>query len=241
MRPFFKGAVLLAVSASVFGATPPGKQLVEQYIERTQAEQVVTAEIESYAEQLGSNVDPKTKERLLQYLNAAMGWDAIKDQYAALIEKTYTAEELNALVTFLDSPLGASITEKNQLFAREMAALIATNARRVTNPPSASTSGGGDSLPDSEIKLKAINVEEHNLDGRVYFTGEVENSGKQPVEGVRVEINLFASDKFVDQYHAYVSGKVVPGVKRYFKVSCGCKDSPPAEHDSFKALIVEGF
>jgi hypothetical protein len=45
---------------------------------------------------------------------------------------------------------------------------------------------------------------------------------------------------FVDQYSTYISGVVPPGATRLFKVSCGCKDSPPAKHDNFKVQVVDG-
>lgn len=144
-------------------------------------------------------------------------------------------------MAFLKSPAGASITKKNQRFAQDMAALIATNVQQVSKQLSSSQPSDGDASSASSNDLAAIGVEEQNQDGRVYFTGAIENHGKRPARGVQVEVNLFLAGKFVDQYTTYVSGAVVPGSLRYFKVSCGCKDSPPAKHDSFKVYVVEGY
>jgi hypothetical protein len=48
-------------------------------------------------------------------------------------------------------------------------------------------------------------------------------------------------DKFVDQYSTYLTGAIGPGKSQYFKISCGCKDSPPAEHDSYKLEVLGGY
>lgn len=239
MKSFVIGLALLVASASVLADTRPSKQLVEQYIKQAQAEQEIAAQVEGYAQQLSANADPETKAQIVKYLNAMIGWNTIKDQYAALVEKTYTAEELKAALAFLKSPAGSSITKKNQRFAQDMAALIATNVQQVSKQLSSSPPSDGDASSGNE--LAAIDVEEQNQDGRIYFTGAIENHGKRPARGVQIEVNLFLAGKFVDQYTTYVSGVVVPGSSRYFKVSCGCKDSPPAKHDSFKVYVVEGY
>lgn len=239
MKSFVIGLALLVASANVLADTRPSKQLVAQYIKQAQAEQEITAQVEGYAQQLSANADPEAKAQIVKYLNATIGWNTIKDQYAALVEKTYTAEELKAALAFLKSPAGSSITKKNQRFAQDMAALIATNVQQVTKQLSSSPPSDGDAASGNE--LAAIDVEEQNQGGRIYFTGAIENHGKRPARGVQVEVNLFLAGKFVDQYTTYVSGAVVPGSSRYFKVSCGCKDSPPAKHDSFKVYVVEGY
>lgn len=241
MKSLVIGLALIITSASTFADIPPSKQLVEQYIKQAQAEKAINAEIEGYAQQLSANAGADEKARMAEYLNAAMGWNVIKDQYATLVEKIFTTEELKASLAFLKTPVGASITTKNQRFAQEMAALIATNAQRATKQLSSSAQSDGDATPTANTEIVAFNVEEQNIDGKVYFTGEIENRGKRPARGVQVEVNLFSSGKFVDQYTTYVSGIVGPAATRYFKVSCGCKDSPPAKHDSFKIQVIEGY
>jgi len=84
-------------------------------------------------------------------------------------------------------------------------------------------------------------VEEIKRNGRSYFIGSVRNNGSTPARSVSVEINLFLKNKFVDQYSSYVTGNIGPGEERFFKISCGCKDEPPAEHDSYKIGVVGGY
>jgi hypothetical protein len=31
------------------------------------------------------------------------------------------------------------------------------------------------------------------------------------------------------------------GGSQFFKISCGCKDTPPAEHDSYKLEVLNGY
>jgi hypothetical protein len=33
----------------------------------------------------------------------------------------------------------------------------------------------------------------------------------------------------------------VSGKSQCFKISCGCKDTPPAEHDSYKLEVLNGY
>lgn len=84
-------------------------------------------------------------------------------------------------------------------------------------------------------------VEEQKGDGRVSVIGTLKNTGSRPARGIQIEVELFQRGKFVDQYSTYISGSVAPGESRHFKVACGCKDSPPAEHDSFKAEVRSGY
>jgi hypothetical protein len=241
MKSLVIGLTLIIISASTFAGTTPSKQLVEQYIQQEQAEKAINAEIEAYVQQLSADATPEERARIVEYLNASMGWNAIKDQYASLVQKIFTTEELKASIVFLKTPVGASITKKSQHLTQELASLIATNAQQATKQLSSSAPSDGDATPLAGTEIIAFNVEEHNIDGRVYFTGEIENRGKRAARGVQVEVNLFSGGKFVDQYTTYVSGNVAPAATRYFKVSCGCKDSPPAKHDSFKIHVVEGY
>jgi len=82
MKSFVIGLALLVASASVLADTRPSKQLVEQYIKQAQAEQEIAAQVEGYAQQLSANTDPEAKAQIVKYLNATIGWNTIKDQYA---------------------------------------------------------------------------------------------------------------------------------------------------------------
>jgi hypothetical protein len=97
------------------------------------------------------------------------------------------------------------------------------------------------STPEKDNHFVFRDVEEIKRNGRSYFIGSVKNNGSSPARGVSVEINFFLKNKFVDQYSSYITGDIGSGEERYFKVSCGCKDEPPAEHDSYKIGIVGGY
>jgi hypothetical protein len=96
-----------------------------------------------------------------------------------------------------------------------------------------------DSQPNKEIVLS--DVEEQKHDGATAIIGKATNSGKKAVRGIHIQANLFNRDKFVDQYSTYITGTLAPGKFQYFKISCGCKDTPPAEHDSYKLEILNGY
>jgi hypothetical protein len=84
-------------------------------------------------------------------------------------------------------------------------------------------------------------IEEQKSGGRVSVIGTLKNTGSRPARGLQIEVELFQKNKFVDQYSTYISGSVRPGETRHFKVACGCGDSPPADHDSFKVEVRGGF
>jgi hypothetical protein len=103
-------------------------------------------------------------------------------------------------------------------------------------------------MPDLDAAADAVRkdivlsgVEEQTHDGQVAILGKLTNGGSRKARGLQVEADLFLKDKFVDKYSTYISGTVKPGESRYFKIACGCKDSPPAAHDSFKVHVRGGF
>jgi hypothetical protein len=99
--------------------------------------------------------------------------------------------------------------------------------------------GDSDSQANKEIVLS--DVEEQKHDGTTAIIGKATNSGKKAVHGVHIQANLFNHEKFVDQYSTYITGTLAPGKSQYFKISCGCKDTPPAEHDSYKLEVLNGY
>jgi len=84
-------------------------------------------------------------------------------------------------------------------------------------------------------------VEEQRHDGTTTIIGKAANSGKTPARGRDIQANLFNHGKFVDQYSTYLTGSLAAGSSQFFKISCGCKDTPPAEHDSYKLEVLNGF
>lgn len=120
------------------------------------------------------------------------------------------------------------------LYFTFQAQLQASHASRYETSPVTSP-------PTQNNQFAFRDVEEVQRNGRSYFIGVVKNHGASAARGISIEINLFSKDKFVDQYSSYVTGDLGPGEERYFKVSCGCKDEPPAEHDNYKISVVGGY
>jgi hypothetical protein len=118
---------------------------------------------------------------------------------------------------------------------------FAFQARTHPSPRNRDDLAAAISVPQKDNHFSFHDVEEIKRNGRLYFIGSVKDHGSSPARGISVEINLFAKDKFVDQCSSYVTGDIAPGEERYFKVSCGCKDEPAAEHDSYKIAVVGGF
>jgi len=94
---------------------------------------------------------------------------------------------------------------------------------------------------DLEKDIAITGVEEVKHDGTTVIIGTATNHGKKAAHGIHIQANLFNHDKFVDQYSIYLTGAIEPGKSQYFKISCGCKDSPLAEHDSYKLEVLGGY
>jgi hypothetical protein len=94
---------------------------------------------------------------------------------------------------------------------------------------------------DSQKDIEIAGAEEVKHDGVTAIIGTATNHGKKAARSIHIQANFFNHDKFVDQYSTYLSGALEPGKSQYFKISCGCKDTPPAEHDSYKLVVLSGF
>jgi hypothetical protein len=94
---------------------------------------------------------------------------------------------------------------------------------------------------DLEKDIALTGVEEVKHDGTTAIIGTATNHGKKAARGIHIQANLFNHDKFADKYSTYITGAIEPGKSQYFKISCGCKDSPPAEHDSYKLEVLGGY
>jgi len=82
-------------------------------------------------------------------------------------------------------------------------------------------------------------VEEQKHDGLTAIIGTATNKGTVAARSVTIQADLFDHGKFVDQYSTYISGVLAPGASKHFKISCGCKDTPAAEHDSYKVRVID--
>ena len=222
------------------GADLPDPATVDHYLSSAGLEAAFAGQIDAYKEQFSEKVPEGAKARMSEYLDRTMGWNNIKDSYAKLVMKTYTADEVRAAIAYLDSPMGKAWTSKNRAFFHDYGVLSAKNAMNNVEPNShAPTAKYDDAGAATAGELLASNVEEHAMDGQTFFTGMLENKGKAKARAVQVEVNLFLGAKFVDQYSTYVAGNIPPGATRYFKVNCGCKGERPAQHDTFKVNVVD--
>ena len=122
-------------------------------------------------------------------------------------------------------------------------ALISVVAYRISASVNHDSPMFAEGMP-GEPSLKSVvlsDVEEMKHGELVSIVGSAKNSGSRPLRGVQIRANLFKQGKFVDQYSTSLSGTLEPGGSQYFKITCGCRDSPPAEHDGFKVEVVSAY
>jgi hypothetical protein len=241
MKVTLKTLIAGAMIAASLASHATTKETAEKYLRATQVPEMLQAQVEGYTNQYAKGQDEASRKRIYDYLERVMGWQAIKDEYISLVQDTYTEQEINAFIKFTNTPAGRSMTAKSTVFASKMATLSAKRMQsELPTPQDASESGQGNQSVTAN-DLEVFGVERFQSGDQIYFTGQIKNNGKKVLRGVNVEANLFRGEHFVDQYSTYISGAIPPGTSRFFKVSCGCKGSPPADHDSFKLQAIVSY
>jgi len=217
--------------------------LAEKYLHATQIPEMLQAQVEGYTDQYSKGQDDAYRKRVHDYLERVMGWNALKGEYLDLVRDTYSEQEINAFLQFMNTPSGRSMKSKNTAFANKLATIAAKRAQEVA-AAERQASTEQESWNEQDVKasdLSISKIEKFQSGDQVYFTGEIKNNSNKLARGVSIEANLFLGEKFVDQYSTHVSGAIPAGASRLFKVSCGCKGSPPAEHDAFKLQVIAGY
>jgi hypothetical protein len=88
-------------------------------------------------------------------------------------------------------------------------------------------------------KLVITSQDEVKRDDGVYILGTVENRGDESVRSASIQADLYdKAGKFVDQCSGYLGAYLKPGEVHNFKVTCGGKDKPVAEHASYKLRVT---
>lgn len=242
MKHILASVIVMLVATNVFAIEDAHTKLVAEYIKAARLEQINSAEIDASIRQYSVGLPPEAKAQIERVFSSAMGWETIKNEYAELIARTYTTQELKASLAFVQTSIGGSIAKKNVEFAGLLATLMAKSMKKVTEEAETATKSTEAPVSrETDTDLVVSDVEEHLVGGNTYFTGQIANHGKGRGRHVEVQVNLFMAGKFVDQYNGYLSGSIASGDQRYFKISCGCKDSPPAPHDSYKIRVIDTY
>jgi hypothetical protein len=88
-------------------------------------------------------------------------------------------------------------------------------------------------------KVVITSQEETKRADGTFILGIIENRGTESIRSPTVQADLLdKTGKFVDQCWGYLMGSLQAGEARHFKVTCGTKDKPVAEHDSYKLRVV---
>lgn len=132
--------MVLALGLSLFAAAPATAQdtardgdaahrlaLAEQYLELTQGANLRKT-VEAYFEEAFAKLDAPAEERAWLTENMAAVFETAMDAtFADLtddVAEIYTAEELEAMIAFFDTPMGRSITVKSFDFGVRLQAVM---------------------------------------------------------------------------------------------------------------------
>lgn len=93
-------------------------------------EQIKKSQLDMQARQFKSRQIQDTEEtsrKTMELMNKELNWDKLKDQFINLYAESFSAEELEALIKFYDSPAGAKLVDK-QPEVQQKAMLITRKA-----------------------------------------------------------------------------------------------------------------
>mgnify|MGYP000264598543 CR=1 FL=1 len=119
--------ISLFLSINAFADDRVTKDLAIEYLELSKIEQIIDTTIN----QTETQMFPDGDKGFNDMMGKAMGWDATKDQLVELIINIYTKEEIEASISFMKSPIGASATAKSEEFSKQFAILISTNMQKI--------------------------------------------------------------------------------------------------------------
>lgn len=114
-------AIALSFVFTLHAQTPESVQKASQLLDainmQKQYEQILQTTLDN---QIQSHPElTQYKNTMMNFLNKYMGWDAIKNDFAALYGEMFTAGELEQLIAFYKTPLGQKLLQAMpELFSR---------------------------------------------------------------------------------------------------------------------------
>lgn len=117
---------VLGLFAGTAFAQAPDRALALEYLQVARYQQILEASAVEYKKQLISPDAPAQAQAIFtKLMDAAMGWETLREPLIDLVIDTYTKEELVASIAFMKSPAGASATAKSGEFSTRFTTLAA--------------------------------------------------------------------------------------------------------------------
>jgi len=131
MKKITLALIFSLLSLNAYAEDKVDKNMAVEFLKLSKYEEVINASISQYEKQLFAAAKPEEKARYHDMLVDSMGWDAVKGQLANIVMNLYTREEIEASITFMKSPVGASAAAKSEDFSRQFTNVIAANMQKV--------------------------------------------------------------------------------------------------------------
>lgn len=131
MKALILAAALLVAVSGVGAKGAARTDLVTEYIKAARVEQLHNAELDRYIRLKTAGATAAEKKRIEKDIRATMGWAALKGQYATLVRRTYTRQELQSAVRFLKTSTGRKISRKNVDFSQQITSLLEKRGRKL--------------------------------------------------------------------------------------------------------------
>lgn len=132
MKALVLAVALLAATSGVLAKDAVRKDLVSEYMKAARVEQLHNAELEKVIRLRTADASAAEKAQIEKDLRKTMSWTAVRGQYASLVRRTYTQQELKSAVTYLKSPAGSKVSRKNIDFSAKAAQLLTSSALKKT-------------------------------------------------------------------------------------------------------------
>jgi len=120
----------LVVAGCSFGSHKSSEELATEYLTLAGYQGIINSTISGYEAQLSQTLKHEDKAKMHQILVDSMGWDATKKQLVEIVASTYSVEELEAGINYMNSPIGKSTIAKNDVFTKKYTELVGNNLKK---------------------------------------------------------------------------------------------------------------
>ena len=120
----------LVVTGCNLGSHKSTEELAVEYLVSAGYEGIINSTISGYEAQLSQSFKPEDKNAMHQIMLDSMGWDKTKKQLVGIVASTYSIEELEAGIKYMNSPIGKSTIAKNDMFTKKYTELVGNNLKK---------------------------------------------------------------------------------------------------------------
>jgi TonB family protein len=181
-------AVCLASLAwAVHADAVPSRALAMEYMSIHGIQKGLDDRKDALSKELRTRTPPDRAEKFNQVVASHAGWSAVEDEFVSLIQVTYTAKEIEALIAKPSS--GESLAQKNQRFFMAAAKIVQRQAQVLESMMKAELGKGGESALISSTRTLMPSAVSYAVPPKPVYPVDSRRQGEEGVVRLRVLVN----------------------------------------------------